>query len=128
MLSWLRREAFYLLGENKTSSKPNQTKSHTDFDFATAKTRQRQLNTISGGEVTRKRQINCKIIAKQDGQKSAKQPSTCILRSHSYGLLPSHFLGVFHRFATLLCITTLKILLLHNSLLSLLPVFRFFCF
>ena len=74
-------------------TKPN--KSHDDFDFATAKTRQRQLNTIWGGEVRRKRQINCGIIAKQNGQKSAKQPSTCILRCHSYGLLPSHFLGLF---------------------------------
>ena len=36
-------------------------------------------------------QINCRIIAEQDWQKSAREPSRCILRSQSYVLLPSHF-------------------------------------
>ena len=36
-------------------------------------------------------QINCRIIAEQDWQKSAREPSRCILRSQSYVLLRSHF-------------------------------------
>ena len=102
--------------------------------FAIAKTRQHEFYPIWGAEVRRKMQINCRIIAEQDWQKSAREPSRCILRSQSYVLLrshfhappstvpphitvpcntsthsnvllPSHFLGIFHLLATI-CITT----------------------
>ena len=59
--------------------------------FAIAKTRQHEFYPIWGAEVRRKMQINCRIIAEQDWQKSAREPSRCILRSQSYVLLRSHF-------------------------------------
>ena len=51
--------------------------------FAIAKTRQHEFYPIWGAEVRRKMQINCRIIAEQDWQKSAREPSRCIYEARA---------------------------------------------
>ena len=91
----------------------------------TAKTRQRQLNTIPGGEVRRKNANKLQNYCKtKRAKKRERAPSTCILRSHSYGLLSSHFLRLFTALLQL-CASPILRSYSSTSLLSILPVFLF---